>query len=89
LQKLSAASSIACPASRAVLRTGTKDEIGQDVPGGIVAADRRSFSRGAMKHMHAAQPRLRPRDDSRAVLAGLFLSMALLPLLWALLAQLV
>lgn len=39
--------------------------------------------------MHAAQPRLRPRDDSRAVLAGLFLSMALLPLLWALLAQLV
>lgn len=34
------------------------------------------------------QPAVRRRDDSLAVLAGLFLSFASLPLLWAMLARL-
>lgn len=34
-------------------------------------------------------PRLRRGDDSLAVLAGLFLSFAAMPLIWAALAQLV
>lgn len=58
------------------------------MPDGIAVMAGRSFDARAMKPMIVNPSLPRRRDDSLAVLAGLFLSFGLLPLIWALIAQL-